>query len=207
MIVSKYVAKGLTLTKMKSAVVQFLSNFSELDESERNLIAEKLTFKEFSKGSVLVEAGSVPQACYFVLKGCIRQYHVDSEGNERTTAIYAEDDGAVSSNDYVNQSASKSHLVCVEDTLVLLGNPEKDEAMYAEFPKLREITNSMIEQNLGKTKEDFANFVSSSPEDRYLSLLEKRPHLFNRVPLHQLASLIGITPESMSRIRKRLVKK
>jgi CRP-like cAMP-binding protein len=65
----------------------------------------------------------------------------------------------------------------------------------------------MIEQDLGKANENLDAFITSSPEERYLNLLDKRPELLQRVPQHQIASYLGMTPESLSRIRKRVSKK
>lgn len=64
----------------------------------------------------------------------------------------------------------------------------------------------MIEQSFGELQDELASFIASAPEERYRTLLRKRPHLVNRVPQHQLASYLGITPESLSRIKKRINK-
>lgn len=79
--------------------------------------------------------------------------------------------------------------------------------MYTRFPKLLEITRNIMEQDFGKTQEAFSRFISASPEERYLQLMESRPELFQRVPQHQIASYLGMTAESLSRIRKRTAKK
>jgi hypothetical protein len=64
-----------------------------------------------------------------------------------------------------------------------------------------------MEKNAGKAQEEHSLFIISSPEERYLNLLENRPKLLNRVPQHQIASYLVIKPESLSRIRKRIVSK
>ena len=78
--------------------------------------------------------------------------------------------------------------------------------MYETFPKLEIITRMMMEQDLGKSQDAMANFITSSPEERYLNLQKTRPDLLQRVPQHQLASFLGVTPESLSRIRNRMAK-
>ena len=89
----------------------------------------------------------------------------------------------------------------------MVGDPEKDKDLYAAFPALASITRNMIEQDLGRTKSSFAKFRTSSPEERYLGLLEERPELPQRVPQNILASYLGMTPESLSRIKRRIHKK
>lgn len=76
--------------------------------------------------------------------------------------------------------------------------------MYEDYPFLLELTRNMMEADLGSMHDDFAKFMASTPEERYLTLKEKRPGLMDRVPQHQLASYLGIKPESLSRIKRRL---
>ena len=79
--------------------------------------------------------------------------------------------------------------------------------MYKRFPKLEAIAGTMMELNSGMAQEELASFITSSPEERYMNLLENRSDLLNRVPQHQIASYLGMKPESLSRIRKRIVSK
>ncbi len=78
--------------------------------------------------------------------------------------------------------------------------------MYQKYPELEKVTRSMLELSIGETQDETALFMSSTPEQRYLRLVQKRPSLINRVPQHQLASYLGMTPESLSRIKKRIAK-
>lgn len=78
--------------------------------------------------------------------------------------------------------------------------------MYNKHPQLELMTRRMIEENFNQVQEEFAAFIASSPEERVKTLLMKRPTLIDRVPQHQLASYLGITPESLSRIKKRIYK-
>lgn len=68
------------------------------------------------------------------------------------------------------------------------------------------MTRKMMEINLIEAQDEFAEFIKSSPEERYKAIQKKRPHLIQRVPQHQLASFLGMTPESLSRIKKRMNK-
>lgn len=154
----------------------------------------------------MLREGEVAKQCFFVLEGCIRQYYL-VDGEEKTTAFYTEEQGAVSFTSYVNQSPATHYLSCVEDCVLIVGNPTEEQEMYRTFPKLVEFTRLLVEQDYGKTQEQFASFITSSPEKRYRDLLKDRPSLLNRVPQHQIASYLGMTPESLSRIRKRIAAK
>ena len=108
---------------------------------------------------------------------------------------------------YINQIPAKHYLVCAEDCSLTVGSKEKELQMIEKFPKLEPIIRSEMEKNAGIAQEEMATFISSSPEERYLNLIKNRPKLLNRVPQHQIASFLGMKPESLSRLRKRIVSK
>lgn len=183
-----------------------LSNMPSLSEDEAKEIVENINIQTFKKGTILLKEGVISKECYSVLKGCIREYYI-KDGEEKTTDFFTEGQEVVSFTSYTNQTPSKHYLSCAEESILTVSTPEKEKEMYRKYPKLEAITRTMMEINTGKTQEKLASFITSSPEERYLNLLENRPHLINRVPQHQIASYIGITPESLSRIRKRVVSK
>lgn len=189
--------------KAQIALQQFMAQFGELTAEEQQQIANNLIVEAYPKGKLLVKAGDVCRYCYFVLEGCLRQYKL-ADDTEVTIQFYTEREAAVDFNSYVNQVKSDSYLVCLEDTIVIEGNLEQETDMYERFPKLQQITRAMMEQDFGKMQEQFSRFIASNAEERYVYLLNNRPDLLQRVPLQYLASYIGVTPESLSRIRKRI---
>lgn len=189
--------------KAQIALQNFMAQFGELTEEEQQQIANNLIVEAYPKGKLLVKAGDVCRYCYFVLEGCLRQYKL-ADDTEITIQFYTEREAAVDFNSYVNQVKSESYLVCLEDTIVIEGNLEQETDMYERFPKLQQITRAMMEQDFGKMQEQFSRFIASNAEERYVYLLNNRPDLLQRVPLQYLASYIGVTPESLSRIRKRI---
>ena len=191
---------------MNQDLLDFLSGFPRLSPEEVEMIARHIPVKSFSKGYMLLETGKIPSECYYLLKGCIREYKI-IDGLEKTTAFYTEKNGTISPVSYVHQTPSAHFLVCMEDCLVISGNREQDKSNYENFPVLKGITANMLESEWIKTKENFTDFITSSPEQRYLNFIEKHGDLFQRVPQHQIASYLGMTPESLSRIRKRVLLK
>jgi DNA-binding MarR family transcriptional regulator len=95
--------------------------------------------------------------------------------------------------------------VCVEDSIVTVADPDMEVEMFEKFPKFESLCRVLSEELLAKQQINFDEFKTSSPEQRYLNLLDKRPDLIKRVPQHQLASYLGITPQSLSRLRARIV--
>jgi len=151
----------------------------------------------------LIKEGEITSKCYFVLKGCVRQYSL-IDGQEKTTAFFTEEQSVVSFINFTQRRASEHYLSCVEDCILIIGTLDKEQEMYQQFPKLQSITRALMEQDFGKTQMELANFITSSPEERYLHLLKNRPDLFQRVPLNQIASYLGMQAQSLSRIRKRI---
>lgn len=194
-----------TDNQLRGELVSFISKFKAFNPEEVETIAANITVRAGKKGTVLVREGDVWNECYFVLKGCLRQY-VIADGIEITTQFYTEEQAAVQFTSYTSQSKSLSYLSCVEDCILIVGETNQETAMYKQHPKLEQITGMMMKKDFGKAQDDLAYFIASSPEERYLNLLETKPDLLQRVPQHQLASYIGVTPESLSRIRKRILR-
>lgn len=191
---------------MDNTVIDFLNNFDILTDEEKKQIAERLNVHRYKNGETIIQEGQISKDCYFVLKGCVRQYFL-VDGVEKTTGFFTEMETAISGTTISNPMVSNCFLVCEEDTVSIVGNVENEKSMFADFPKLESITREMMELDLGQTQQKLAAFIISSPEERYVNLLDSRPELFQRVPQHQIASYIGISPESLSRIRKRIADK
>lgn len=161
--------------------------------------------KSYKKGTVLLEEGKISNECYLVIKGCIRSYYIN-DGNEITTDFFAEDQ-SVTPSAYGKKTPSAYYLECIEDTVAGVGTPELETEFFQKFPQLESLTRVMVEAIMSKQQDTFAEFKMASPEERYMQLQKNRPDLIQRVPQYQLASYLGVQPESLSRIRRRLSKK
>ena len=128
------------------------------------------------------------------------------EGEEKTTAFYTELD-ALTPHCVISKTPSEYFVSCVEDSIVLVSDSDMEVEINTKFPKFDIMCRKLSEELLAKKQIDFDAFRTSSPEQRYLNLMEKRPDLIQRVPQHQLASFLGMKPQSLSRIRARIVEK
>lgn len=192
--------------RQRQEVLALLSGFGELDEPDKEALAGALRVQYAEKNTLLVREGQICRLCYFVLSGCLRQYLL-RDGVEKTTAFYTNYQAVNFFTSVTSQIPSETNLATVEDSLLLVGDPVTDAALYSRFPQLEQITRRMMETDFGRTQDAFSHFRTSSPEERYLQLLKERPDLFQRVPLQQIASYLGITPESLSRLRKRIARR
>lgn len=190
---------------MQDLLFDFISKYISLTEDEKNAIVSLDIFRSFKKGSTLLKEGQKSHDGYFVLKGCIRTYYI-IEGEEKTTAFYTEMEG-LTPHCVINQAPSEYYISCVEDCILLVSDPEMEAESFEKFPKFESMCRLLSEELLAKQQINFDKFKTSSPEQRYLDLLQLRPDLLQRVPQHQLASFLGIKPQSLSRLRARILEK
>ncbi|HLO71817.1 MAG TPA: Crp/Fnr family transcriptional regulator [Flavipsychrobacter sp.] len=190
---------------MENILFDFMSKYISLTEEEKNILLSLDIFRTVKKGTILLKEGQKTKESYFVLKGCIRTYYViDSE--EKTTGFYTEME-ALTPPCVVSKTPSEYYISCVEDSIITVSNSDMETEINSKFPKFDIMCKILTEELLAKQRIDFDEFKTSSPEQRYLNLLEKRPDLIQRVPQYQLASYLGIKPESLSRVRARIADK
>lgn len=191
---------------MSQIFKDYLSKLKTFSPEEIEAIAEHTQVEEFKKGSLLIREGDTCKSCFFVLKGCIRQYQI-KDGKERTTGFYTENQTAILYSSYMQQEPSAYFLECMEDSILTTGTREQELKLHKQFPKLEYLTYSLLPNDYQRIQDQLATMLSMNAEERYLHLLENQPQLVQRVPLQHLASYIGVTPESFSRIRKRIMLK
>lgn len=190
---------------MRGILLEFISKYISLTQEEADAILSLDIIRSVKKGTILLKEGESSKETYFVLKGCIRSYYIVN-GEEKTTAFSTEMD-IVTPHCVVNKIPSEYYLSCVEDCILLVTNPDLETEINSRFPKFEIMCKKLAEELLVKQQIDFDEFKTSSPEQRYLNLLRSRPDFVQRVPQHQLASYLGIKPQSLSRLRARILKK
>lgn len=190
---------------MQQILFDFLTKYVPLTEDEKNAIVSLDIFRSVKKGTILLEEGQNTKESFFVLKGCIRKYYI-LDGEEKTTAFYTEMEG-LTPHCVVSQTPSEYYVSCIEDSILIVSNADMESEVNGKFPKFETLCRILSEERLGKQQIDFDAFKTSSPEQRYLNLLQSQPDLLQRVPQHQLASYLGIKPQSLSRLRARIIEK
>lgn len=189
--------------ELKEKIRAIVSCANIFNEKEIEVIVEKTIVKRFKKDEILLREGQIQTKCYMVVEGCVREY-LNKDGLEKSTAFYTEGDTFAPFAGDGKGLPSKHTWTCSEDCVLTVSNQAFENELRALIPRLDAVFQQIAIEKLNKAKAEWSHFISSSPEERYLNLIETRPTLFNRVPNYQIASYLGMEPQSLSRIRKRI---
>ncbi len=184
-------------------LINYFLKFQPLSEEEQNILRNGTEISEIKKGTILLKEGDTPKDNYFVIKGCIRQYYL-KDGEENTSNFFTEEEWILPFTSVENDGKSSFFLECLEDSHALIANDESGNEFLDKFPEFLKISQRILEKEIIRQQSEIAKFINQTPEQRYTNLQKNRQDLLSRVPQYQIASYIGVKPESLSRIRKRL---
>lgn len=190
---------------MHTLLFDFIEQYLPLADEEKQAIIDLDIFHTVKKSTLLLQEGQYSSQSFFVLKGCIRTFYV-IDGDEKTTEFYTEMEGFTPPC-AITKLPSELYVASVEDSIVSISDTGMEAEVFLKFPRFESLCRILSEQIIAKNQRSFDDYKTSSPEQRYLNLLKNRPDLLNRVPQHQLASYLGIKPQSLSRLRARIVGK
>jgi CRP-like cAMP-binding protein len=163
--------------------------------------------KKIRKRQFLLQAGDVCKYIAFVSQGCLRCYSVDDNGEEHIVQFAIEDWWISDLQSFQSNQPAVFNIDALEDSQVLLIDKASRDKLFTAVPKCEHFFRLLMENNSGAERTRISDFISASAEDRYLHFIKAHPDIFRRVPQSQIASYLGITPQSLSRIRKELSEK
>ncbi|MCX6146585.1 MAG: Crp/Fnr family transcriptional regulator [Candidatus Kapabacteria bacterium] len=175
-------------------------------DNELEIVLKYFETKSIKKKTILLTAGKIADEVYFIVSGCIRLFCI-KDGEDLSTYFFTEQMFAGSYSSFISRKPSQHSIETLEDCQVLSLSFKALEELYVVFPKMNEFIRKSIEERFVVVHDLFTSYILNSPEERYLSLQKERPELLNRIPQHLIASFLGITPVSLSRIRNRVAKK
>lgn len=187
----------------KKIGIRYLSKYIEITDELENILTDNLLIKEFPKGTLLLESGDLCNECYFILKGLVRSFCL-KDSDEVTIDFFMEEQ-VISPSCYGEGRPSTYSLECLEHTIAFVGTPNMEREMYSKYPQLESLSRIIGDKMMSSFKDNFSQYKLASPEERYLNLVKTNPQLIQRAPQYQIATYLGMKPESLSRIRKRIV--
>lgn len=177
-----------------------------LTEKELEKLVNNFEPRVVPKKTTLVQAGKAADEIYYVRSGCIRLYYL-KEGTDISAYFFTEKMFAGAYDSFITQLPSRHYLEAIEDCDIVCISYQKFQRLLHEHPQLNELIRKILEERFVDLHNLFTSQILDSPEERYRNLLAQRPELLNRIPQHQLATFLGVTPVSLSRIRNRISKK
>jgi CRP-like cAMP-binding protein len=163
--------------------------------------------KKVRKGQFLLHAGEIARSSAFVERGCLRLYSIDNSGEEHIVQFAVEEWWIADLYSSLTGTPAVYNIDALEDSEVLLLAYAMQEQICSEIPKFERYFRLLMQGNLVAKERRIVAALSLSAEEQYLSFLDTYPKIFQRVPQNQIASYLGITPQSLSRIRKELSEK
>lgn len=157
------------------------------------------------KDTIIEPAGQVPQYHNFIVSGYMRNFHLDNNNHEITTDL---NDGSrffTSYTHFMNRSVSNESLHCITDCeLLRISRDDVDEgAMYSQTQK--DYTIQILQKHIDEYRDRINGLANLSAEDRYRKFLREKPTIIKHVPLHYIASYLGITQRHLSRLRREIL--
>ena len=192
---------------MFQEIDQHIGRCAPISATELDIFHSKLKYKVFKKKSLLLQQGEICKFEAYIIKGCVKKYYLDQDGNEVILQFAVEDWWVSDIGSFYEQKPSNLFIETLEDTEVLLIDFESKQSLFEEIPHLERVFRIMLQRAYSVLESRFYSTVAHSAETRYLEFLKKYPSIPQRVPQQLIASYLGITPESLSRIKAHIFKK
>jgi len=196
----------MKLTRIISQVLEKeLREIAGMNNEEIELYISFLINKILRKKEYLLIAGDVCSYITYINKGCMRRYIIDEHSKEVILNFSLEDYWIGDLESFIFQKPADYYIQALEDCELLQLSRDNFFRAVKEIPKFKKFHDDKVQRNHYNALKRLSLEKSATPEEKYLDLMKKQPQLFQRVPLHYIASYLGIEPESLSRIRKRIV--
>jgi CRP-like cAMP-binding protein len=192
---------------MFEAINNYVARSIQLSKEELGCFNAILEYKAVPKKTMLLRAGDICNFEAYVNKGCIREYYIDSKGAEVTLQFAVEDWWVSDITSFQDQTASSMYIETLEDSELLVLSRESKEKLLAQVPKLERMFRLMIQRHLSVVQNRLLKTISYTAMEKYLEFIRRYPSIPQRVPQHYIASYLGISPEFLSKLRTRHLKK
>ena len=192
--------------EIKISFREFVSRFIDLDNNLFETIIDKFNPAKIARKELLLEAGKTADKIFFLHEGFVRFYHTKQDGTDVTSDFYFAPGFITSFTSFIQRKSSIVNIQAMVKMDLLFINYNDLMNLYDKEHKVERLGRMIAEQVFITSEKHLLSFLNDSPQDRYLWILKEYPEYVKNIPLHYLASYLGITAESLSRIRNRFLK-
>ncbi len=175
-----------------------------LTEEEASFFTDQITMRKVRKGQFLVHQGAVDRNAYFVNQGSVRAYYIDLNGHEHTIQLAIEGWWIGDLQSFIFQQPALLNVETIEDSLILEIPNEKLQGLYEKVPKFERYFRIITQRAFAAFQQRMLQNLSMSAEERYLAFQAQYPKLELRLPQKLIASYLGVSPEFLSKLKKRI---
>jgi CRP/FNR family transcriptional regulator, anaerobic regulatory protein len=191
---------------MTEQIIQSIKSIVSLSKAEEESFAQILEVKQFKKKDFLLQEGQVCDKISFINSGCMRAFY-NVEAVENTVQFFFADSWYTDYASFILGSPAVENMKALEPSEVVQFKKTDLYKLYDQYPVFDRVGRVMAENAFISISKLNQMLTNEEPEQRYLNLLKQRPELVEKIPQHYIASYLGIQPESLSRIRKRITEK
>lgn len=187
-------------------LIENIQLYTSLNTDEIGLLREAVDKKTFRKNEMIFTEGKIANDIFFVTKGCVRLFY-NVDGTDKTAFFYTEGQFICAGESYTFNIPAIENYQAIENTEIFVFGKSKINRLLELAPKFEVIARIATENELITCQRVIASFVTKSAEERYVDLLNTQGELFQRVPQQYIASFLGVSPETLSRIKSRVFNK
>ncbi len=189
------------------SILQNISKYVSLTSEEEQLFLSKTETKTVKAKTILLSAGAISKHSYFVNSGLLRSFTINDNIVEHVLSFACEGWWIGDMYSLISQKPGNLFIEVLEDAEVVLLSKENQEQLYLEIPKLERFFRILTENSLVANQERLMDNLSLSAEERFEKFCKRYPTLIQKVAQKQIASYIGVTPEFLSKMKARMLKK
>ena len=187
-------------------VIDYFQSILPLTQEEQAIVAEVFIARKVKRRHFILQQGDICTLNTFVVEGCFRMYMIDANGKEHNLQFAIENWWIGDIGSFHSEAPSQLYIEAMENAVVLQIKRKDQLRLFVEYPKFNRIFRVIAENALISTQKRVLQNISSTAEERYLDFLQHYPDFFHRISNVQIASYLGVTPEFLSTIRKKLSK-
>ena len=185
-------------------ILKNISRFINLNQEEQDLYVSLFTEKKIKKKDFLLRQGEIAKHDYFITKGCLKVYNIDTKGSEHISMFAIKDWWSGDMASFITQQPANYFIQALEESEVLQISKENFDLLFERIPKLERFYRILYQRSLVTYIQRSDQNISFSAEDRYLKFIKEYPSLINRISQKNIAAYLGVTPEFLSLLRKKM---